>query len=35
MNKYIVAKPYLASSFADQLSGENFESIELTSANGF
>jgi acyl-[acyl carrier protein]--UDP-N-acetylglucosamine O-acyltransferase len=35
MNKYIIAKPYFASSFADQLKGDNCESIELFSANGF
>lgn len=35
MNKYIIAKPYFASSFNDQLSGDNCESVELSSANGF
>lgn len=35
MNKYIVAKPYMASSFADQLSGNNCEIVELSSVNGF
>ncbi len=35
MNKYMLAKPYLASSFANQLGGNNCESVALSSANGF
>ncbi len=35
MNKYIIAQPYLASSFVDQLSVDSRESVELSSVNGF